>query len=360
MGLAAYGEPRFTKEMVGLLTLTEGGGYRIDPVLFNGLQTLFGPARSHGEDIEQKHFDIARSLQDRLEVALEHIILHFLRQTGHTHLCLAGGVFLNCVANQRLAGLREVSGLFIQPAAHDGGTAIGAAALSSIRLGGKPQLRCDSFFLGTTYDDAAIEATLRQAGSCWIWLDGASMVKAVVDRLEAGKTFAFYRGRMEFGPRALGNRSIIASPQSAATRTKLNELKEREQFRPLAPIVTAEAFHELFDGVPNRYMMITSTVRPEVRGRIPAVTHADGTARAQVVHQEHDAFLHAVLTEFGRRTGTPVLINTSLNVRGRPIDESPQDALASFYTSGLDCIMMGNFLIDRTVAGAMEIARELV
>lgn len=350
MGLAAYGEPRYAKEMSRLVMFRPNGGYRVDRTLVDGLDALLGPRRNAEDIIEQRHFDIARSLQSRLEEVLEHVVLHHLRKTGNTRLCVAGGVFLNCLANQRLARLGGLSDLFVQPAAHDAGTAIGAAALGWIRRGGAPQLRYESMFLGTSHESQAIEAALRQSATTWIRLDPSEVAARLVDRLADEKTVAVFRGRMEFGPRALGNRSILASPRSAATRARLNDLKEREQFRPLAPIVTAEAFDEFFDGKPNRYMMQTASVRQTVRDRIPAVTHADGTARVQVIDKCHDPVLHAILTEFSRRTGIPVLINTSLNVRGRPIDESPSDALASFYTSGLDCMLMGDFLIDRDVA----------
>jgi carbamoyltransferase len=151
---------------------------------------------------------------------------------------------------------------------------------------------------------------------------------------------------MEFGPRSLGNRSLLASPKSKRTREKLNELKVREQFRPLAPLVTSEDFEKYFIGKPNRYMMLTVKVREDVKNTMPAIVHYDGTARSQVIYKDHDDYLYNLLKEFEKLAGFPVLINTSLNVRGKPIDESPYDALASFLTSGIDYLMMGSFLIE--------------
>lgn len=347
MGLAAYGKPSFKQEMDRLVSLTPNGGYRLDNVAMRGLDTLLGPPRRPEEPLEDRHRDIAHSAQARLEEILEYLVRHHLRATGMSKLCLAGGTFLNCVANGRLATLTEVENIFVQPAAHDAGTAIGAAALSWIHAGGAPQLKYESYCLGTAYGDKEIETTLQQARANYIRLDDNDAAQQVANLLVAERTLAMFRGRMEFGPRALGHRSIIASPRSARTREKLNDLKVREQFRPLAPIVTSEAFDELFSGMPNRYMMMTSYVRDDARERIPAAVHADGTARVQIIRLKDDPFLHDVLTRFGEHTGTPVLINTSLNVRGKPIDESPTQALSSFYTSGLDFLLIGSFLVNR-------------
>jgi len=345
MGLAAYGEPRFDEVMGRLLPLGPAGTYRFNVNLARDLESLLGPRRKVGAALNQRHFDIARSMQSRLEEALQHVVAYHLNVTANKRLCLAGGVFLNCVANSRLAEM--VEDIYVQPAANDAGTAVGAAALSWIRRGGGHQLRPDSVFLGTEHDDATVETVLCRAGIRAIKPPPAQLAEALVERLVGGRTVALFRGRMEFGPRALGNRSIIASAQSAQMRVRLNEIKKREQFRPLAPIVTEEAFHRFFDGTPDRYMTVAATVRVEVLHLIPAVIHVDGTARPQVVRKVDDPLLYNVLVEFGRRTGAPVLVNTSLNVRGRPIDESPHDALASFLTSGLDSMLIGGFIVDR-------------
>ncbi len=348
MGLAAYGEPKFESQMNELVSITSDGKYRVDIQKLQNLAKILGVARLVGSSIEQNYSDIACSAQMHLEKVLKHIISYQLKKTGMKKLCLAGGVFLNVLANAELAKIPGVQDIFIQPASHDAGTAIGAAALSWIKNGGS-KISYDSMFLGTEYDDVKIENALIQAKANYIKMDnGDDAVNKIADLLSKEKVIGLFRNRMEFGPRSLGNRSIIASPKSERTREKLNELKDREQFRPLAPIVIAEAFHEFFEGVQNRYMMLTSVVKPHAREKIPAVVHKDGTSRVQVVHKEHDSFLHALLERFSQYSGVPVLINTSLNVRGKPIDESPHDALASFFTSGLDYLFMGSFLVKHT------------
>lgn len=345
MGLAAYGQDTFAKEMKQLLQTRPEGGYYLDLDNARNLEKVFGQKRKYGEPIDQKYADIAKSAQVRLEEVLLHVVDYHLQATGQSNLCLAGGTFLNILANARLADLPRVKQLYVQPAAHDAGTAIGAAALSWIQRGGQPQISHGSMCLGTEHSDDEIEKVLKQANATYERYDNENMIAKVAQLLADEKIVGLYRGRIEFGPRALGNRSIIASPKSERTREKLNELKVREQFRPLAPIVTEEAFEHFFDGHPNRYMMLKVSVKENMKEQIPAVVHADGSARSQVINQEHDPFLHKLLTEFEKLKGIPVLINTSLNVRGRPIDESPSDALASFYTSGIDYIMMGKFLV---------------
>ena len=347
MGLAAYGQPRFKNEMSTLLSLENKGRYRLDSKKLRQLEQILGPSRMVGAPIEQIHKDIAHSAQAQLETVLQHVITYYMKSTDETHLCLAGGTFLNCVANGRISLLPCVEEVFVQPAAHDAGTAIGAAALSSIRRGGPAQLAYDSMFLGTASNESAIESALKAAGATYEELDEITAIERLAQLLAHEKVVAVYRGRMEFGPRSLGNRSILASPMSTRTREKINNIKGREQFRPIAPIVTSEAFAEFFEGVPNRFMMFAVKAREGVRERIPAVVHADGTSRTQIVSVSEDRFLHAVLERFGQHTGAPVLINSSLNVRGRPIDATPQDALASFYTSGIDYMLIGSFLVSR-------------
>jgi carbamoyltransferase len=344
MGLAAYGNDAYAAEMREILPILPDGGYRVDRKRLRNLAPLIGPARLQGEPLTQQHKDIAKSAQARLEQAVEAIVLAAIRQTRINRICVAGGTFLNILVNARLAALPAVSDMFVQPAAHDAGTAIGAVALSNIHHGGAAQLSYSSMFLGTEPTADEIERYLKVSGVAYSILGDAPT--EIAELLDRENIVALYRGRMEFGPRALGNRSLLASPVSEKTRVKLNDLKVREQFRPLAPLVMAERFDDYFRGEKNRYMMFTVEVKDEVKASIPAVTHADGTARAQVVYKEHDPFLHELLAQFERRQGLPILINTSLNVRGKPIDESPYDAMASFYTSGVDYLVMGRYLIE--------------
>lgn len=347
MGLAAYGEERYTAALSQVLRCSPNGRYRVDIRQLQQLEPILGPKRASHEPVEQRHMDIARSAQSLLEHALLDLISHHLKQTRLRRLCTAGGVFLNCVANGRLSRLPSLDEYFVQPAAHDAGTAIGAAALSSIRRGGPAQLRYRSMFLGTGYNDEQIARALGDARLRYVRLEPDALAPALARLLANESVVALFRGRMEFGPRALGCRSLLASPRCATTREKLNLIKGREQFRPLAPLVREEDYDDCFEGPPNRYMMFAVNARPETVRCAPAVVHADGTARAQIVRRSEDPFLHETLTRFQAATGVPLLINTSLNVRGKPIDESPVDALCSFLTSGADALMIGSYLVER-------------
>lgn len=345
MGLAAYGEPRWMDEMRQLVELLPGGRYRIDIGKLRALESLLGPVREAGDSLTDTHKDIARSLQIRLEEALAHVVRHHLDALGERNLCVAGGTFLNCVANAKLARLEGVEGFFVQPAAHDAGTAIGAAALSCVAAGGGPQIRYESMLLGPAYTDLDIERVLNEARLPYQKFDRAGLVEEVADRLSREEVVAYFQGRMEFGPRALGARSFLASPRSARTRERLNIIKGREQFRPLAPLVTEDAYDRFFDGVPNRYMMLAVTAREETARLAPAVVHADGTSRAQMVRRADDELLYDLLVAFESRSGIPILINTSLNVRGRPIDATPVEALGSALCSGVDTLVIGSFVV---------------
>jgi carbamoyltransferase len=347
MGLAAYGEARYAESLSRVLQCKPYGRYHVDMRQLRQLEPILGPKRARHEPIEQRHMDIARSAQSVLEGILINLVSHHLKQTGLRRLCTAGGVFLNCVANGRLSRLPALNAYFVQPAAHDAGTAIGAAALSSIRLGGPAQLRYPSMFLGTDYADEEIARALSEARIRYVRIEQDALASTLAGLLANERVVALFRGRMEFGPRALGCRSLLASPRCATTREKLNVIKGREQFRPLAPLVREEDYDRCFDGPPNRYMMFAVKAKPETARCAPAVVHADGTSRAQIVRSSDDPFLHETLTRFNDATGVPVLINTSLNVRGKPIDESPVDALCSFLTSGADALLIGRYLVER-------------
>lgn len=347
MGLAAYGEERYTDALSQVLRCAPNGRYRVDIRQLQALEPILGPKRAAHEPVEQRHMDIARSAQRLLEQALLDLVSHHLKQTGLRRLCTAGGVFLNCVANGRLSRLPSLDEYFVQPAAHDAGTAIGAAALSSVRRGGPAQLQYRSMFLGTAYNDDHIVRALDDARLRYVRLAPDALALTLARLLADESVVALFRGRMEFGPRALGCRSLLASPRCAATREKLNIIKGREQFRPLAPLVRDEDYDRFFEGPPNRYMMFAVKARPQTVRCAPAVVHADGTARAQIVRRSEDPFLHETLTHFHAATGVSLLINTSLNVRGKPIDESPVDALCSFLTSGADALLIGSYLVER-------------
>ncbi|KRV46481.1 hypothetical protein AQ490_11320 [Wenjunlia vitaminophila] len=347
MGLAAYGEPRFADEFARVLPLLPDGRYRLDLRRLRALDRRVAPARSPGAPLERVHRDIARSAQQRLEEALEHIVTHYARTTGLRRLCLAGGTFLNCVANGRIAALGLFDDVFVQPAASDAGTAVGAASLSAIRRGAPAQLSYDSFCLGTAHPDRAVEAAFTQAGLEAQWLTEAEVTERLADRLARGRIAAVFRGRMEFGPRALGNRSLLAAASDPGMRDRLNRVKGREDFRPVAPIVPWEAFDDYFSGHPDPYMLFTGSAKDKAKERTPAAVHVDGTARVQAVRAEREPFLHRLLCRFADRSGDPVLINTSFNVRGKPIVESPQEALACFLGSEVDCLSMGGWFYEK-------------
>ena len=350
MGLAAYGTPTYAEAFRRLVTLRQPAAYRIDKLLLQNLEAILGPARAPDAPLESTHMNIARSLQQRLEEALEHVVTAYLSRTRLRRLCLAGGTFMNCVANGRLAVLPGVDEVFVQPAAHDAGTALGAAILSHRRLGGAMPVTFSSASLGTSYADKEMVTALRDAGIPYRRLTDEALVDEIAARLERGQIGALFRGRMEFGSRALGMRSIIASPSAPNMRDRLNAIKGREDFRPVAPMVVGEAFDRFFEGVPNRYMAMTARVRAVARPLIPAAVHVDGTARPQVVWVDQDPFMHALLCACERRTGVPVVINTSLNLRGKPIVESPIDALACFCTSSMEFLVLGQLLVSKVAA----------
>lgn len=347
MGLAAYGEPSYVEEFGQILKLLPNGRYSVDIQKLKNLSQLLGPPRSYDEPLAERHRNIARSAQACLENALVWIIQHHLKECGMSRLCVAGGTFLNCVANGRIASLSEVEDMFVQPAAHDAGTAIGAAALSAIRRGAPPQLKFSSMALGNEYNRDAIKKELSGSQVQHREFSDAELVGRLADRLSEEAIGAVFRGRMEFGPRALGKRSVLASPRQQATRDRLNRIKGREGFRPVAPIVKANKAESYFDGFANEYMLFTTRVRESARSVIPAAVHADGSARVQLVTESSDPFLYDVLDAFEVRTGVPMLINTSFNSRGKPIVETPQDALACFLTSELDFLVLGNFWVER-------------
>jgi carbamoyltransferase len=350
MGLAAYGEPRYEREVGGAIILLNDGRYTVDLAALQAFPRTLPGRRSPVEPVTQVQMDIAKSAQVRLEQALMHVIGHYRQTTGLRRLCLAGGTFLNCVANGKIAATGWFDEIFVQPAASDAGTAMGAAALSTIRRGGPAQLSYSSFSLGTDYASAKLDAVLSASGTSAEKVSPDAAIDRVADSLARGDVCAVFRGRMEFGPRALGMRSLLASPLDPGMRDRLNRTKGREGFRPVAPIVTAAGFDRYFDGHRDPYMLFTSKVRPEVAEEVPSAVHVDGTARVQTVGPDDDPFLHELLSAFGQRTGHPMLINTSFNTRGKPIVEDPAEALACFLANDVQVLLLGDFLVEKAAA----------
>jgi carbamoyltransferase len=344
MALASYGAPAFLPELRRLVAADGAGGFRVDPIEWGG----FVKERRKGEPMLPEHADLAASVQRRLEEVLLDLARWLHHQTGDDALTLAGGVALNCVANSRLAAEGPFSTVWAQPAAGDAGTALGGA-LWCARVLGDATAPMTTAALGREWTDEELAA----------WLDVAAVpyerpadiADAVAEVIVAGGVVAWFQGRSEYGPRALGHRSLLASAADAANLSRLNDIKGREQFRPVAPMVLAERAAEIFSGpLPSPYMLFTHMVNQPWRDRIPAVVHVDGTARVQTVDRADEPLMARVLEGVERRTGVPVVVNTSLNTAGRPMVDDPRDALECFGSAPVDALALGPFLVRRPPA----------
>jgi carbamoyltransferase len=360
MGLASYGKPTLTKKFEEVVNVLPDGSFKIDPSFFpfnsgNKMfgQTMidtFGPPRTPESEITDRHQDIAASLQEFFENTLVTITRKLHEETRLENLCLAGGVFLNCSANQKILERSGFKNLFIQPAAGDAGGALGVAAyinhsiLKNPRTG--PQ---ESSSLGPKFSSSEIERALRSQGLNFKKLSPEEFFGTVTDALIRDQAVGWFQGRMEFGPRALGNRSILASPLTAKMRDYLNhQVKKREGFRPFGPVVCLEDAPHYFDlSIPSPFMLLAPKVKKEMQSVIPAVTHADETARIQTLTETQNPNLYRLLKVFGEKTGTPVLINTSFNLRGEPIVCSPDDAVSCFKTSDLDALAIEDYWVEK-------------
>jgi carbamoyltransferase len=345
MALASFGRPVYAPVFRSLITVFDGGRYTIGAA---DLAALFGPARLPGAPFEQRHYDIAHSLQAVLEETVTELAAWLHRAAGSDRLCLAGGVALNCVLNARLRDHTPFRSVWVQPAAGDAGTALGAALAVDLaeRAGAPRAYAMEHVYLGPSYTDTEIEGFLRRAKLPYRRMTDTAA--AVADLLAADKVIGWFQGRMEFGPRALGSRSILASPLHASMQARLNEIKDREDFRPVAPAVLEEEAPAWFAGAERSpFMLFVHSVRPGREQRIPAVCHVDGTARIQTVNRRQNPLYYDLISAFRERTGVPVLINTSFNTRGKPIVCSPRDAVECFWTSPLDALAIGPFLLQK-------------
>jgi carbamoyltransferase len=362
MGLAPYGEPRFLEAMRSLVASGPGGQFRLDLRAFDFIrgsrmfsprlsELLGAPSRKPDEEITQLHKDVARSLQAVLEEILLEKTTWLHARTGLPDLCMAGGVALNVVANGRILREGPFARLFVQPAAGDSGGCLGAAALAHAELTGErphagPMRHA---FLGPRWNADSVAEILAATGLPAVDYRGreAELLEAVVDRLVRGEVIGWFHGALELGPRALGARSLLADPRDPGMRDRLNRLvKKREAFRPFAPSVLADRAAEHFDlDHPSPFMLETCAVRSPLD--LPAITHVDGSARPQTVDPAVAPRYAALLAAFQRRTGCPLLVNTSFNVAGEPIVGSPVDALFSLGTSGIDALVLEDFLLDR-------------
>ena len=381
MGLAPYGEPRYARTILDhLIDVKKDGSFRLDLSYFDyctGLRmtndrfaALFGgPTRGPDERLTQRHMDLAASIQAVTEEVVLRLTGALARETGAENLCLAGGVALNCVANGRVVRDGRFKRLWIQPAAGDAGGALGAAFCAYHLFRGQPRKPAEpdamaGAYLGPAFSQTDVEGRLARVGARFATLSDDRLLEATVEALAAGKAVGWFQGRMEFGPRALGARSILGDPRSPTMQSTLNlKVKYRESFRPFAPAVLREDVADWFElDRDSPYMLLVAAVGKEhrremtaeeqelwgidklnvPRSSIPAVTHVDYSARIQTVHRETNPRYHALLSAFKARTGCPVLVNTSFNVRGEPIVCTPEDAFRCFMGTEIDVLVAEN------------------
>jgi carbamoyltransferase len=387
MGLAPYGRPTFVQAIYDeLIDLKPDGSFRLNMEYFNyctGLtmtnarfDALFGgPPRQAETKLTQREMDLARSVQDITEEVMLRLARTVHRDTGTENLCLAGGVALNCVGNGRILRDGPFRNLWIQPAAGDAGGAIGAALLTWHRLEGQrrktspPEDRMSGAFLGPSYTNQEIEEYLKLIRAPYVRLADDRLADTIAAELAAGKVIGWFQGRMEFGPRALGSRSIIGDPRNPTMQSTMNlKIKFRESFRPFAPSVLRERVSDYFElDTDSPYMLLVAPVRADrrttpsadqtrlwgidllnvVRSDIPAVTHVDYSARIQTVHQATNPKYHDLLKAFEGLTGCGVLVNTSFNVRGEPIVCTPADAYRCFMRTGIDVLVLENCVLQK-------------
>jgi carbamoyltransferase len=342
MALAAYGQPAWIGEFRRLVYATGDGGFRVEPVDWDS----FAKRAEPGEGWTDEHANLAATVQVRLEEVLLDLVSWLHERTGEQALTMAGGVALNCVANSRIYREGPFRQVWVQPAAGDAGTALGAALAVAHDLG-DACAPMPSAALGRSWTDDELEAWLVSAGIGYE--RPADIGRAAAECLAADRVVAWFQGRSEYGPRALGRRSLLAHPGNQANLERMNDIKGREQFRPVAPMVLAERAAEIFSGgpLPSQYMLFTHRVHPAWRDRLPAVTHVDGTARVQTVDRDAEPLTAGLLAHFERLTGLPAVINTSLNTAGRPMVDDPRDALECFGSAPVDALALGPFLISR-------------
>jgi carbamoyltransferase len=342
MAMASYGEPSFLPELREMVYATGDGGFVVEEIKWDKFARRLGKGNEWGPE----HADLAASVQRRLEEVLLDLTRWLHEKTGDKYLTMAGGVALNCVANSRLAEQGPFDSIWIQPASGDSGTALGAAMYVARALGDDVR-PMQTAALGREWSDAELGDWLKRANVAYD--RPPDIAEAVAQILASDGVVAWFQGRSEYGPRALGHRSLLAHPGHPENLERMNYIKGREQFRPVAPMVLAERAPEIFDGpLPSPYMLFTHRVRGGWKGGISAAVHVDGTARIQTVRREDEPLVARMLDAFERRTGLPVVINTSLNTAGRPMVDDPRDALECFGSAPIDALAMGPYLVRRS------------
>ncbi len=361
MGLAAYGGPNkdVSKRMGHVIRIEDqhydvSSAYTISGTHTHGVcfsdafVELFGPPRGRRDELTDWYRNVAYAAQDCLERATLEIVKKALRLTGSRDLCLSGGVAMNCKLNGTILHSGEVDQLSVLPASNDAGVALGAAMVRAVARGDDPRIELRHTYYGPSFSDEEIEAALINAKATYKRID-ASGVDEVVDLLCDAKVVGLFTGANEFGARALGARSIIADPRDEEMSEVMNRaVKQREPWRPFAPVILEGHEDEWWvNGVPSRFMMKAFDVRPEKKEKIPAVTHVDGTCRPQSISRDTNPLYFDILEGFHRRTGVPVLMNTSFNLRGEPIVCRPVEALRCYLATGMDALVIGSFLLDK-------------
>jgi len=359
MGLAPYGEPAYVDRIRQLIQIAPDGTFRLDMRHFDfthGLrmynerfeEVMGEPTRPlEAGELTQFHKDVARSLQEVVNESMVRLATKVVRETGLPRLCLAGGVALNCVANGEVLRHAPVEDLFIQPAAGDAGGAMGVALWAWHDLLDKPRAwRLEDAYLGPGYDESQMQAALDGLGAVYRRLDRQPLLDAVAELIDHAAVVGWYQGRLEWGPRALGHRSILGDARHPEMREIINrKIKMREGFRPFAPTVLEEHCSRYFElDRPSPYMLLVAQVRPEHRD-LPAITHVDGSARIQTISRAQEPLYYDLIDTFRRRTGCPVIINTSMNVRGEPIVNTPEEAYHCFMRTDMDALVVGPFLL---------------
>ncbi len=345
MALASYGKPVYLNEFRSMIHVGENGKYTISEL---NLEERFGKARKKDEPFLSHHFDIAYSLQKVLEETVLRLVNWFQKETGAENLCMAGGVALNCVLNGVIRDYSNFKNIWVQPASGDAGTALGAAMWvdAQLRKDESKAFTMEHCYWGPEYSDEEVENFLKWTKVPYRKLENVAKETAAI--LAEDKIIGWFQGRMEFGPRALGARSILASPIHAEMQAKLNDIKDREDFRPVAPVVLESEANEWFEGAEQSpYMLFVYCVRSDKADKIPAVRHVDGTARIQTVNEKQHPRYYELLKEFKKLTGVPVLVNTSFNTRGEPIVCTPRDAIECFWTSPFDALVINSFLLEK-------------
>lgn len=342
MALASFGEPIL--DFSEILNILNHENYKLNP---RAIMLKFGNlVRKLSQPLSQQHKNLAASLQFALEKSVLNLLKEIYDTTGDKTFCISGGVALNCKMNGELIKQDFVKNIFIQPASNDAGTAIGAALEAYAYLGYKSKYKMEHVYLGPEYSNEEIENILKSSGLKYDFFDDISGITA--ELLSNGKIIGWFQGRMEFGPRALGNRSILADPTDMETKKKVNSIKGRELWRPFAPSVIEQKANHYFENLmPSSFMLLTFKVKDEKKHEIPAVVHVDGTTRPQTLKKNTNPLFYDLLVKFEKEVNVPLVLNTSFNSANEPIVCTPIDAVKTFLKTGLDYLAIGNFIVEK-------------